>query len=180
MRLLTGQLSENQLTTNSVANMSQNDQLEMLSKVMQNNPNLQNLAGLQGMQNLMNNQNFSSQSQPQNSSDSQMMSNLMPSLLNSGGQIPSYLQGMNPNLQNQLAQSQLTQSAQFLSNLMNASMQGQNLSSQWGMGQMNGMNNCFGGLDNQSLNDMIASQMMNFNNSNQYMQQDTPKSKGKK
>lgn len=163
MRLLTGQLVDSQQISSPTNQTTQNDQMEMLSKVIQGSSNLQNLAGLQNMQNLMNNQSYSNLSSGQNFQSNPVTNSLMASLLNQSAQNQNYLFGMNQNFQNQLSSSQLNnQSAQLLNNLMGASMQGQNPALQWGMNQMNGIGN-FGSFDNQSLNEIIASQMMNFN-----------------
>ena len=171
MRLLTGQVGESQQINAPSSTPPQNEQPDVLSKVMQGASNLQNLAGLQGMQNLMNNQSYSNLTPGQNFPSGQTTNSLMASLLNQNVQNQSYLFGMNQNFQNQLSSNQ---SAQLLNNLMGASMQTQNPMLQWGMSQMNGAGN-FGSYENQSLNEIIANQMMNFNGNS-----DNSKSKQKK
>lgn len=134
MRLLTGQLKEDNEPMNQINQMSMggynNEQLDILNKAMQGT-NLPNLS-MQNMQSLLNNPMLSG-----------LVNQSMMGASNSIG-------GLQMPLHNQYP-------AQMLNNLMGASMTGQNFNmGSMGNGGMNGPNY-------PNLNDMIQNQMMNFN-----------------
>lgn len=141
MRLLTGQLSDKNLAQVSTASQ-QPEQIDMLLKAMQSNPNMQNLNQIAGLQNLMNTPSYGSMSPNHGQNPS---SNMMSSMMNSQNpQNPMY--SMNPYLQSQMPQHQ---NSQFMNTLMNGQLPNPNSNMQWGMGQMNGMNGGYPGMDKQ-------------------------------
>lgn len=175
MRLLTGQLSENSQIPGSGNTNPQgppkayNEQISALSKAMgQDGQNSQNFGALQGMQNLMNNQSMSNVGGNTQNPSNQNANNMMGQMLGgSGSQGQNSMYGMSSNMQNQMSPSQ---NSQLLNNLM--SMQSSNPGMQWNMSQMAGMNpQNFANLDKQTINEMIANQMMNYNNP--YMSQES-------
>jgi hypothetical protein len=164
MRLLTGQLCEVNSESNEVNSAAppQQDQNDMIAKLMQNSANFQNLNGFSNMQNLMNNQALPSMGVAQPNTANTSMNNMMASMMGMGmgmnNQNP--LLGMNSNLQNITQPSQMNnQNDLLLNNLMN----GGSNNIPWNMAQMNAMNGNFGNLNKDSLQDLISSQMMNFN-----------------
>lgn len=129
MRLLTGQLSEKNLS--QVSNTAQPpEQMDMLLKAMQANPNMQNLNQIAGLQNLMNNPSYGGMS-PNHQANPNMMSMMNP-------QNPqNQMYNMNPYLQSQLPPHQ---NSQYINTLMNGQLPNPNSNMQWNMAQMNGMN----------------------------------------
>ena len=166
MRLLTGQLSGTESGGSSSSTVpSQQEQSDMISKLLQNNPNLQNLNGIAGMQNLMNNQLFQGMGNNQQTPSTTPANNMMASMMNMNNLGQNPLSGMGNNLQgstqNSTMNTQNMQNDQLISNLMNGNMP-------WNVPQMNGggaNNGNFNNLDNKSLSDLINSQMMNYNSS---------------
>lgn len=167
MRLLTGQLSfaDAASCSNGTA-PSQQDQADMIAKLIQNNPNMNNLNGLAGMQNLMNNQLLQGMGGNQPNAAATPANNMMASMMNMNSLGQNPLSTMSSNLQNSTQNPSMNpqnmQNDQLISNLMNNNMP-------WNVPQMNGAatgnNGNFGNLDNKSLSDLINSQMMNFNTS---------------
>ena len=167
MRLLTGQIKEPAASTfNQNIMSSGNEQLDLLNKAIQNNMN----PGM--MQSFLNSQMQT------------LLSTQMPSSLGSQIQPPSQQQTQQqlPNVP--LASSLQNQySSQILNNLVSATMQNPN----WNLNMNMGMNSnnpigqinqgsaagYAGGLNNQSLNDILQSQLMtNFTQNHYNMNQE--------
>lgn len=163
MRLLTGQLCDvNSEHSGGLNPPPQQDQNDMIAKLMQNSINFQNLNGFTNMQNLMNNQPLNGMGIGNSSTNNTSMNSMMASMMGMTNQHQNPLLGMNPNLQNIAQSSHMNgQNEQLLNNLMNG---GAN-NIPWNMSQMNAMNGNFGNLSKDSLQDLISSQMMNFNSS---------------
>jgi len=134
---------------------------------MQGSSNLPSFNNIPNMQNLMNNPMFGQLSGLPNLG--QISANEFQGKMDNGNQNQNPMLGLNTNLLSQMTQSQYQNpySSQMLNNLVNTSMQ----NSAWGMSTMPSMNQNYPGMANQSLNDLIQSQMMNYN-MNPYMSQD--------
>lgn len=169
MRLLTGQFVDYGAATTIPNEQPTNEQIELISQMMQGN---QNFSNLQGMQNLMNNARSNGMNMNQQTGNNPSSNGMMTSMMgmNNGSQGTSL--GMNSNMQSQNNQNQMnSQNAQILNNIM-AGQMGSGGNMQWNMAQMAGIGNGYN-MDKQSLNDLISSQMMSFNGGNQYMGQDS-------
>ncbi len=168
MRLLTGQLGGMEKTETAAQPQSQpqaqpqpqvqpqQDQTDMLAKLLQNNPNLQNLNGIAEMQNLMNNQLLQGLNPSQPSATQNSATSMMASMMGMGAQtnpMSSMQQNQGSNLP---LNGQNLPNDQLLNNLMSSNLP-------WNVGQNGMMGSNLNGMDNKSLNDLINSQMMNFN-----------------
>lgn len=155
MRLLTGQLTpaEKPEAPAPTQPTQPQDQTDILSKLLQNNPGLQNLNNIAEVQNLMNSQLLQNlnPSQPTQPNTANLMSSMMN--LPNQGNMGTALGG---NQTQNIPMNTQNPNEQLLSNLMNSNPL-------WNVGQTPLANPNFNSMDNKSLNDLINSQMMNFN-----------------
>lgn len=136
MRLLTGQLGNTEAPEPSAPQASdQNNQADMLAKLLQGNPNFQNLNALAEMQNLMNNQLLQGINTNQQASTQNSTSNMMASMMGMGAQ-PNGVPSMQQDQTQRMSLPQNLQNDQLLNNLMNSNLP-------WNLGQMGGMNGNF-------------------------------------
>lgn len=167
MRLLTGQLLDSYNSNRDMSQQKSNEQMEILSKMMQNNPGGNNM---QAMQNLMNSQGYGGGNANQNLTSNTGNNNMMASMMSMGNQSQNPLFGMGSGMQSQTPQNGMNpQNTQLISNLMSGQMQN-NPNMQWTMSQMAAMGGDANNMD-KSFNDLISSQMMNYNG-NHYLGQD--------
>ena len=162
MRLLTGQLQEEPQAAQNEAQV-QPDQAEAFQKLFQGGQSPQNVGNFSNMQNLMNNPALASMMASQGSGNPAGMNNLMATMMSMGGQNQGNLMG--GGLQSTMQSTQQINQADLINQLMASQMSPGGANFNWNMAQMGNMGGNLANIDKQSLNDMISSQMMNFNNS---------------